>query len=517
MRTYYAYIRVSTVKQGEHGSSLQEQRAAIDAFAKRQGLAISEYFEEQETAAKQGRTQFRKMLAALERGKAHGVIMHKIDRGARNLRDWADLGTMADRGIEIHFANENLDLTSRGGRLSADIQAVVAADFIRNLREEVKKGMYGRLKQGFYPLYSPLGYIDNGSAMSKTICPRMGPFVRNAFELYATGNYTLTTLQHELKRRGLRNKRGGVVTKTGLSGMLNNPFYYGLMYIKRTKQAFAGSHEPIISKRLFDRVQELLNRRTKVVTGIKRQYLFQRMIRCRTCARGLYAELHKGIIYYRCQSKTCPMTSMREDTIMKKICDELMLMQISDTTLQAFGDMFRMHAQRDRMEEREDNEKSLTLALTQISIRLERLTDAYIDQRIDREDFDSRKTTLENERIQIKERLQELSDDGASDAQKEKHFLELLKSLQMLTQLEDTTEKRNILKNAISNFFITRKSVEIAWDFPLQLLLSDRLSTCCAEQRDTSGTNGRCSHVSASPPSEECMMKIINVVLNGVE
>ncbi len=40
---------------------------------------------------------------------------------------------------------------------SADIQGVVAADYVRNLREETKKGLYGRLKQGIYPLGAPIG------------------------------------------------------------------------------------------------------------------------------------------------------------------------------------------------------------------------------------------------------------------------------------------------------------------------------------------------------------------------
>src|SRR5688500_5225998 len=100
MRQYFAYIRVSTVKQGEKGSSLQEQRAAIENYARRQGLAISQWFEEKETAAKLGRPVFTEMLKGLERGRAAGVITHKIDRSARNLRDWARLGELVDRGIE---------------------------------------------------------------------------------------------------------------------------------------------------------------------------------------------------------------------------------------------------------------------------------------------------------------------------------------------------------------------------------------------------------------------------------
>src|SRR5258708_3956475 len=151
MKNCFAYIRVSTVKQGQHSSSLQEQRDAIIAFAIRHDLAISEWFEDRETAAKKGRTQFVRMMVALEKRKAAGVILHKIDRGARNLWDWARIQDLIDAGTEVHFAHDNLDLKTRGGRLAADIQAVVAADYVRNLREEVRKGMRGRLKPGIYP------------------------------------------------------------------------------------------------------------------------------------------------------------------------------------------------------------------------------------------------------------------------------------------------------------------------------------------------------------------------------
>jgi site-specific DNA recombinase len=140
-KRYFAYIRVSTTKQGERGSSLTEQKSAIEGYASRNGLSVVGWFEEMETAAKQGRRKFSEMMAQLRVGKADGIIIHKIDRGSRNPRDWADLGDLVDRGVDVRFVSDNFDLFSRGGRLSADIQAVVAVDYIRNLREEVKKGM----------------------------------------------------------------------------------------------------------------------------------------------------------------------------------------------------------------------------------------------------------------------------------------------------------------------------------------------------------------------------------------
>jgi site-specific DNA recombinase len=110
---YYAYIRVSTTRQGEHGVSLKAQRDGILKCAQVNHLDIGAWFEEQETAARRGRPVFNQMLRTLEQGQAQGVIIHKIDRGARNLRDWADLGELIDRGINVRFAFEALDVHTK--------------------------------------------------------------------------------------------------------------------------------------------------------------------------------------------------------------------------------------------------------------------------------------------------------------------------------------------------------------------------------------------------------------------
>lgn len=110
-KSFYAYIRVSTVRQGEQGVSLQEQKSAITGFCSRNGIEISEWFEERETAAKRGRPIFVNMLQMLRKGNADGVVIHKIDRSARNLKDWADLGELVDSGIEIRFAVDDFDMT----------------------------------------------------------------------------------------------------------------------------------------------------------------------------------------------------------------------------------------------------------------------------------------------------------------------------------------------------------------------------------------------------------------------
>ena len=303
MKTCYAYIRVSTLRQGEEGVSLQEQRRAILEYASKRNITVTEWFEEQVSAAKRGRPVFNRMVSLLKAKKVSGLIIHKIDRGSRNLRDWADMAELMDRGIDVHFVHESIDLHTRSGRLSADILAVVAADYIRNLREEVVKGINGRLKQGLFPFCAPVGYLNNGKGGKvKTIDPVRGPLVRAAFELYATRLYPLSRLETELYDRGLRTRTGKKTSVGQIAAMLRNPFYMGLIRLKNRKDMFPGAHQPIIASSLYNQVQIILDgKRTKL--RHQNRYLLRLMIKCEHCKLNVNGENHSRL---SCSAKNSP-------------------------------------------------------------------------------------------------------------------------------------------------------------------------------------------------------------------
>lgn len=310
----YAYIRTSTVKQGTEGVSLEAQRDAISAYARRQNLDIVEWFAETQTAAKRGRPVFSRMMKSLARKKVDGLILHRIDRGSRNLKDWSDIADLSDLGLQVHFAHDALDLATRGGRLAADVQAVVAADFIRNLRDETKKGMLGRLKQGLWPWAAPAGYRDHGRAIPKSIDPTTGPIVRQAFELYGTGQFNFHMLRDTLYELGLRTPSGKKLALNGLTTILTNPFYYGVLRVRRWNETFPGRHEALISKDQFDLVQDVLHGRRRH-RGLRHDHLYRRDVVCTTCEHKLLGETQKGHVYYRCHTRSCPRTSLKEEWI----------------------------------------------------------------------------------------------------------------------------------------------------------------------------------------------------------
>jgi len=482
MNKYFAYIRVSTARQGEQGVSLEQQRDAITRYAQRNHMEVARTFEERETAAKSGRPIFNQMIRDLKNGKARGVVIHKVDRSARNLRDWADLGEIIDRGIEVHFVNEGLDLNSRGGRLSADIQAVVAADFIRNLREETKKGFYGRLKQGILPMPAPPGYRNVGSGKPKELDPRTAPLVRHIFETYATGTINFHGLLSEAERVGLRGRSGKQLTLNGLSKLLNNPFYMGLIQIKTSGQSFVGAHEPLITKALFERVQNVLHGRINTRTN-RHDFLFRRRLTCKNCGYTLIGETHKGFIYYRCQIRDCPTTAIREEVV-------------DQSFQQAFLDLRLTRDEREYMSEEADHMRvdqqmhteeviaSLTLTLGQIDERLNRLTDAYIDRLIDKDVFEQRKTALHMERLQSAQALASWQSGKRNLGDELMQFLERANSAYSAYKSGIPPEKREMVDAMTSNRLLSGKSVEIILTSPFDLIANRYRSIDGSPSRD---------------------------------
>jgi site-specific DNA recombinase len=455
MKPCFGYIRVSTQKQGE-GVSLDAQKDAILAFAAAHGFAVTEWFEETETAAKSGRPIFNRMLRELKRGKARGLIMHKIDRSARNLRDWAIISELPDIGIDVHIASEPYDFRSRGGRLTADIQAVIAADYIRNLREETIKGLTGRLKQGLYPFSAPVGYRNNGRGKPKTICPEKGPLVRQAFSLYASSAYSLRSLEAEMTRRGLSGCTGKPLSLHGIETMLGNPFYLGLITIRRTGMTYNGIHEPLIDARTFKRVQDIRIGRVGPKTT-RHNHIYRGLFRCGLCDRPMTPERQKGHVYYRCHESRCATKTVRQERLDQAVRDRLEALRFLPDDEQKLRARFMEWI---GGKERQSDITSVELRIAKTADRLDRLTDLLIDGDLEKRQFDEKKQLLTLEHIAQKEELAQARKGDLLPDKLEK-FIELMKTL---TELHDSLvadEKRQMVRNVFSNRRVCGESVEL--------------------------------------------------------
>jgi hypothetical protein len=156
--------------------------------------------------------------------------------------------------------------------------------------------------------------------------PLMGPLVKELFEYCATGQYSLVRLREITNGWGLVGERSRkMLSKITIYRLLSNPFYYGAILWKGTviepEELPDGRHEPIISRELYNKVQEELHGKRRPVKK-KRYYTYTNFIKCGVCGGNISGMKAKGITYYRCTKCTglsCVPESELETQITKII------------------------------------------------------------------------------------------------------------------------------------------------------------------------------------------------------
>src|SRR5439155_5432907 len=253
----------------------------------------------------------------------------------------------------------------------------------------------------------------------------------------------------EVHRMGQMNRNGGRVTRTGLSVLLNNPFYIGLIRLRRTGETFLGAHEPLISKSLFDRVQKILDGRLNTRSQ-KHDFLFRRLVACKLCDYSLIGETQKGHAYYRCHTRGCPTTCVREEMIEGEILRVFGPLQFNEDEKKYFA-LKVARLKEDWGQQKEAQIQAINLNLSQLQDRLSRLTDAYIDRMIEKEIFEQRKAALLMERKDLEEQVAALRNEAKSVPDRLAEFLELAGDAYFQYKLGLTEEKRDLLKIVTSN------------------------------------------------------------------
>ena len=155
--------------------------------------------------------------------------------------------------------------------------------------------------------------------------------IRGAFELYAEGNSRLEDISDFLAQRGIMSRGGKRIHKTRVTFILSNPFYTGLF--RYSKELHEGKHEPIITKKIFDEVQEVLKQRGRPHHKTKNEpQAFCGLLHCESCGMGITGEYRvkkqkngnvHDYIYYHCTKKNksikCPEPCIRQEELDKQI------------------------------------------------------------------------------------------------------------------------------------------------------------------------------------------------------
>jgi hypothetical protein len=249
---------------------------------------------------------------------------------------------------------------------------------VDNLSENIKRGHRQKLRKGIWPGFAPLGYLNNSKTKSIDIDTEKSVLVRKCFELYATGDHTLKNIKQFLADSGMNSYKGNVLSTSSVQRMLKNPFYYGTF--RFNGELYEGSHEPIISKKLFDDVQQVMNNRGKKKRKRKHEFAFSGFMKCGKCGCLITAETQKGHIYYRCTKKkqTCNEKYLREEALVEQMKSVIQKVSIPDDWAE------NMLAELDREKASIQNEgvsfvQNLKTRKAEVEQKIDRLLDIYIE------------------------------------------------------------------------------------------------------------------------------------------
>jgi site-specific DNA recombinase len=384
---YFIYARKSTDDKDRQIRSIEDQLAEVRELAAKRHIDIVDVLLEKQSAKRPGRPIFNAMLERIEKGEAQGVIAWHPDRLARNMSDGGRILDMLDRGVIQDLAFPTFDFQNNSqGKLMLAMLFGMSKYYVDSLGDNIKRGQRQKVKNGIWPMVAPVGYVNDKAARIIVPHPERGPLIRKAFELYATGMYTLDRLTRTLTELGMTNGSGTKhigkpLSRSQYSRLLQNPIYYGTFCY--SGEHYEGKHEPLITKALFDECQVVIARKSQPKTLDRlKPYLYRGLFRCGECGCFITTETQKGHNYLHCTKRVkrdCSQPYLREEKVADEITDVLASAAIPDEWADWMVTELETD-QRNDAAEAADSEQALRKEIHGIDTKIDRLMVGYLDQ-----------------------------------------------------------------------------------------------------------------------------------------
>ncbi|GAB3428701.1 recombinase family protein [Flindersiella endophytica] len=349
------YLRVSDPKQvnrdfDPEGISIPAQRQACQRKEKElDAICVDEYVEPGKSATSiDNRPIFREMIARIRTQRdVDYVIVYQLSRFARNRYDDAIMiMTLRKYGVKLISATENIDESPMGEAMHGMI-AVMNQYRSQSDGQDVKNKMAQKARTGGTPHRAPLGYLnvreqfEGREVRTIAIDPERAPLVKLAFELYATGTYTIESLRDKLEEMGLRTRGTRrhptkPIPRSKLGKMLRDRYYIG--YVNWNGIETNGRHEPLVSVELFTRVQEIMDAQHGAgIRNRKHNHFLKGLLWCHRCGRRIIVMPGKGnggtYFYFICrghQEHLCDLPNHRMGDIERAVEDHFATVVFSE-------------------------------------------------------------------------------------------------------------------------------------------------------------------------------------------
>ena len=478
-KKFFIYARKSTDSEDRQVRSINDQIAELKELAKKENLEVIDILVEKQTAKKPGRPVFAEMLKRIEADEAEGILTWHPDRLAHNSVDGGQIIYLVDTGIikELKFPTFWFDPTPQG-KFMLSIAFGQSKYYIDNLSENIKRGHRQKLKQGLWPQMAPLGYLNNKETKQIYIDKNKAPFIKKAFELYATGKYTLKEIRKIINELGLRGRRDKMLSVSNYQYILQNPFYYGL--IRYNGEYYEGKHEPIIAKKLFDEVQEVMKRKSKPQKADKMKFfLYRGLFKCGECGYTITADRKvkpsgKSYTYYYCTKKNpnhkCSQNVFtREEKISSQINEVIQKVSLPDD----WADKMLNELEKEQKEKAQSSRffaQKTENEIRAIDEKLEKLMNAYLESALNLAEYREAKNKLVNQKQLLKDKLTAFEQKSNNRFELAAKFINTVKQAEIIALQENPEQGRDFLKKIGSNFRLSGQKLFCDFKNPYKIV-----------------------------------------------
>jgi len=472
---YILYARKSTDVEDKQVLSIEAQITELRTFAKNEGLEIIDELIEKQSAKIPGRPIFGEMLKRIEKGEANGIVAWHPDRLARNSVDGGQIVYLLDIGklASLKFPSHWFENTPQG-KFTLSMAFVQSKYYVDSLSENTKRGLRQKVRNGIFPSQAPIGYINDSRTKTIVVEKKKAKILKQAFEKYAKGNQRLEDISHFLAKLGIVTRSGKSISKTRIAFILSNPFYIGLF--KYGGEIHEGKHEPIIAKKLFDEVQEVLKKRGQPERKPKNEpQPFCGLVRCASCGMMITGE-HKikrqkngnvhEYTYYRCTKKRkdmkCPESAVRDFEMDRQLSNLIKKVTLPKTWAEELNRLAD--------EEFKNSAKSLSVRVKEkeeemrkIAVRLERLLDGYLEQDIEKEIYRKEKAKLLSKKKSLQAEIHSLSHTQNDWLEPFREWVKTAQTLDKIAVCNDLFAKKVVAKEIFgSNLTLHNKTLRPA-------------------------------------------------------
>lgn len=459
--------RVSTRDQAEEGQSIPSQTRRLTEYVEKRQLEFWKVFEITESSTKDSRKKFEAVLDVIRQSQEPlALVVETVDRLQRSFKESVVLDDLRKEGkIEIHFMRENLVLTANANSsqlLQWDMAVMFARSYVLQLSDNVKRSNEQKLRNGQCTGQAPIGYLNARTSENKPTVepdPAMAHFIAKAFELYATGNFSMKTLAERMRTEGFMGRQNKKPISTSqIEYILKNPFYYGVMEV-RGKQ-YPHHYEPLVSMSLFVKCQKVMQDwNKKQFQYAAKPFIFRGLVTCGVCGCTVTPEIKKGkFIYYSCTNyrKQCKRIYVPEKDFLKPIYNYLKRLELPKDGVDYV--VSRLRTSTEAEQEFHGNAMSgLKAEYDRIESRISKMTDDKYDGSITAEMYDKKLKEYKTKQSDLLLQMQEHSVADEEYHLTASRLLDLCKRAFEIFESSEPLEKRVFLNFILQNSILNAK------------------------------------------------------------